>query len=418
MLLPGMFDRDPRRLPRHAFALVLAALVGCQNAPPPPSTPPASAPTTQAVTAGPTMPPTLEVIDPDRPATCAPCHAAVVAEFADSLHSRSHHANDPLYGALRALRTEKQGPHIPAACAVCHTPRDLTDHESPAAKAGVTCATCHQIEGAHPGEDRKGIRALAVGPERRFRGGRDVAEGASPAHGTGPAVPAIRDGVTLCLSCHGEEKNPAGVTTCSTGIEFAAKPGSDTCVSCHMKETPGPSGAVVTRPSHRSHRFAGPHLQHRTSGPGILDEALGITGRLEGEMLVARLENRTGHAFPTGFPGRMALLEIRALGADGTELARNIKAEPMKEHPEAVFNRGYVDAEGKPALAPFAAKMVRNNTLTPAEVREIRYPVPPGTARAELRLKFFLLAPNAAKMLGYEGPETKPVVLPPVIVSR
>jgi hypothetical protein len=403
-----------RGLPLALLLSTLAAQGGCQKKSNPEpardaALPPAASASAQAAQGA---------IDPDQPATCAPCHGAVVNEFRESLHSRAHHANDPLYGALRALRIEKQGPAIPGACANCHNSRDTADHESPAAKAGVTCATCHQIEGAHPGEGRKGIQALQVGPAGRFRGVHDIPDGASPVHGTGPAVPAIQDGVTLCLSCHGEEKNAAGVVTCSTGTEFAEARSSTTCVGCHMKETPGPSGAVVTRSSHRSHRFFGPHLQHRSTGPGILEDALAISGRIDGDRLIARLENRSGHSFPSGFPGRMALLEIRALAADGKELARNISSDPMKEHPEAVFNRGYVDADNKPVLAAFAARMVRDNRLKPAETREILFAIPPGTARAELRLTFFLIAPPAARMLSYQGPETRPIVLAPVLVSR
>jgi hypothetical protein len=134
--------------------------------------------------------------------------------------------------------------------------------------------------------------------------------------------------------------------------------------------------------------------------------------------MVATLVNKSAHAFPTGFPARMALLEVRALDATGKELARNITSDPMKEHPEAVFNRGFVDAEGKPALAPFAVKQVRDNRLKPAETREVSFAVPAQTTKVELRLKFFLLAPFAAKQLGYTGPETKPVVLEPVLVAR
>jgi hypothetical protein len=411
-----LFQRRTRPSSTHLWlAASLALLASCQKKDKPPSKDTAQSSSAQAASSAPRA--GVE-IDPDRPETCAPCHGAVVQEFNESLHSRAHHGKDRLYGALRTARIEKQGAPIPEACANCHTPRDTKDHESPAAQAGVTCATCHQIEGVHLEEGRKGVKALAVGPERRFRGVHDIAEGTSPAHGTGPAVPALQDGVTLCLACHGEEKNAAGVTTCSTGTEYAAAKASNTCVGCHMSETPGPSGAGVTRSSHRSHRFRGPHQQHRLAEPGILEEALAIGGRIEGDRLLARLENRTGHAFPTGFPGRMALLEIRALDGAGKELARNITADPMKEHPEAVFNRGYVDAEGKPSLAAFAAKQVRDNRLKPAETRELAFALPPSTARVELRLKFFLLAPPAARLLGYEGPETKPVVLKPVVVAR
>lgn len=395
--------------------LTFVFLAACRAVTPTPTTPVPPAPVKVNEVAA-ALAPGL-TLDPNDAATCEPCHAAVVGEWRESLHARAHHAKDPLYAAVRAARIEKQGPHIPNACAQCHNTRDPVDHESKAAQAGVTCATCHQLDGVHPGQ--KGLAALKVGPEKRFRGPHDVADGTAPLHASGPALEALKDGTTLCLACHGEEQNPAGVPTCTTGPEYVASKETKSCTSCHMKEVEGASGAVVTtRTTHRSHHFAGPHQQQRLGTPGMLEEAVGLTGRFEGEKVIAKLENRSAHGFPTGFPARMALLEVRALDASGKELARNITADPMKEHPEAVFNRGYVDAGGKPSLAPFAAKQVRDNRLKPAETREVSFAVPALTAKAELRIKFFLLAPFAAKQLDYTGPETKPVVLAPVVVVR
>lgn len=399
----------------RVLPLVLAAIAACRSVTPPPTTPVPPPPVKVNEVAA-ALAPGL-TLDPNDAATCEPCHAAVVGEWRESLHARAHHSKDPLYAAVRTARLEKQGPHIPNACAQCHSTRDPVDHESTAAQAGVTCATCHQLDGVRSGQ--KGLAALQVGAEKRFRGPHDVADGTAPLHASGPALEVLRDGTTLCLACHGEEQNPAGVPTCTTGPEYVASKETKSCTSCHMKEAPGASGAVVTtRTTHRSHHFAGPHQQQRLATPGMLEEAVGLTGRFEGEKVIAKLENRSAHGFPTGFPARMALLEVRALDASGRELARNITADPMKEHPEAVFNRGYVDAEGKPSLAPFAAKQVRDNRLKPAETREVSFAVPAQTAKAELRIKFFLLAPFAARQLNYTGPETKPVVLAPVLVVR
>lgn len=403
------------------LSLILVSLVvGCQTAAP-------------ATTASPTSnkPPPLAnpndvavalaegvTLDADDPSTCQRCHAQVVAEFEESLHRRAHHASDPLYAAMRTMRTAKQGDHIPAACANCHNPRDPKDHDSKAARAGVTCATCHQLEGVHTDGGVKGVAALQVGPEKLFRGPHDIGNGTSPLHANGPKLPALVDGSTLCLACHGEETNPAGVATCTTGPEYVASKDTRSCTSCHMPEVNGSSGPVTLRPTHRSHRFVGPHQQHRLGDGGVLDGAVKLTGRFDGDTVVAVLENTSPHGFPTGFPARMALLEVRALDGSGKELGKNVTADPMKEHPEAVFNRGYVDAEGKPSLAPFAAKQVRDNRLAGAEKREVKWKAPAQTAKAELRLKFFLVAPFAAKTMEYAGPETKPVVLAPVVVTR
>jgi hypothetical protein len=114
----------------------------------------------------------------------------------------------------------------------------------------------------------------------------------------------------------------------------------------------------------------------------------------------------------------MAVVVLRALGADGEEVGRNVTSDAMKEHPEAVLNQGFVGDDGKPALAAFATKKVRDTRLKPDEKREIRWTVPPKTDRVELRLRFFLVTPAMAKAIGHEGPESSPIELPPVVVKR
>jgi hypothetical protein len=263
-----------------------------------------------------------------------------------------------------------------------------------------------------------GARALMAGPEKAYRGPHDLSAGVAPLHGTGPALAALSEGKAVCLTCHGAQTNPAGVVTCSTGVEYLSAREPRGCTSCHMAEVAGASGVVSPRPTHRSHRFDGPAQAQHLGAPGLLAEAVTLTGRLEGERLVARLENRSAHAFPTGFPGRMAVLVLSATDAEGHEVARNVTTEPLKQHPEAVFNQGYLDAEGKPALAPFATKLARDTRLKPAEIREVTFPVPASAVKAQLQLRFLLVAPGAAKLLGLEGPETKPVTLPAVVVER
>lgn len=400
--------------PRRTLCLLVSitALAGCAKDR-------AAAPAREA----PAKPPPVEVnkvaaalakdltLDPDDALTCAPCHGAVVSEWQESLHARSHHGADPLYGALRALRLEKQGPHIPAGCARCHNPRDVNDHESKAAKAGVTCATCHQLDGVKHGGDLKGVQALEVGPEKRFRGPRDIPDGTAPLHATGPALPEIADGKTLCLACHAEEKNPHGVPTCTTGPEYAEGKETRSCAECHMPTVEGPSGAVTERKTHRSHGFFGPHQAQRRGEPGLMEKAVALQGRFEGGKLVVRVENLSAHAFPTGFPARMAVIDVRALDAAGKEVFKNITADPMKEHPEAVLNKGYADAEGKPALAAFATRLTRDNRLKPGEVRELTVAVPATAVRAELAVRFFLSPPPMLKQINYQGPDLKPLVI-------
>lgn len=344
----------------------------------------------------------------DDPQTCTPCHATVVAEWTESMHSRSHHDKDPIYAAMRTLRIGKEGEDIAEKCATCHHPRALTDVASDVALAGVSCATCHNLAEVKPGE--KGAAALVAGAEGVMRGPTDIAADSSPVHGTGGKLAAIADGKTLCLACHAEEKNKAGVPTCTTGVEMSEAKDDRTCVSCHMPPVATPAGAASPRESHASHAFLGPHRAWLQQDTSLLAGAVGLSARFDGADVVVQLENKSAHGFPSGFPARMAVVVIRGLDATGAEVWRNVKADPMAEHPEAVLNKVYVDAEGKPTLAPYATKLARDSRLTGGETREVRVAVPAEVARVEVALKYWLVAPPAAKALGVsELPEAKPV---------
>lgn len=357
-------------------------------------------------------------VDADDPETCVPCHGAVVGEWRESLHGRAHHALDPLYGAMRALRIANEGPGIAERCARCHTPRDTVDHESRVARTGVACATCHQLADVRLGEGRIGAHALVPADRPVFRGPHDLPAGRTAVHETGPALAPLRDGTTLCLACHAEERNAAGVPTCTTGIEHAVGGAERSCAACHMPVVDAPSGAVSTRPTHRSHRFEGPHLAHRRDDPGLLADGLAIAGRFDGARLVVTLDNRTGHGFPTGFPGRMAVVEVRGFDESGAEVYRNVRDDPVAEHAAAVLSRRYADAEGRPVLAPFASRLAADTRLAPRERRELVVAVPAAVRRAEIRLRFYLVGPLVARALGYAGPETIPLVGAPLPIVR
>lgn len=357
------------------------------------------------------------VVNLDDPQTCVSCHPAIVAEWQESMHSRAHHDLDPLYGAMRTFRMAKEGPALAQKCANCHDPRDVAAPDSPAGRSGVSCATCHDLAAVHA--DKRGAEALVRTPGGGFRGVHDLLPGASPVHATGPAQPALVDGRTVCLACHAQESNKAGLTTCETGLEMDKAHDARSCTSCHMPEIQAPNGPVSTRPTHRSHAFLGPHRAYLQKDAGILREAVTLAGRIDGERAVFTLENKSAHAFPTGFPARMAALVVRGLDASGAEVFRNIKEEPMKDHPEAVLNKVFHDAEGKPTLAAYGVKLARDSRLGPAEKREIAVPLPAGVVKVEATLKLWLIAGQAAKTLGVTGlPEAKPVDVVTVSAAR
>ncbi len=367
------------------LVLVVASAVGCGD-----DTSPATTPEPEAPAA---------VVDLDDPQSCASCHAAVVQEWERSMHARAHHTRDPIYAALRTLRMARQGPQVATQCGSCHHPLANDTPDAPLAAHGVSCRSCHGVAEMREG---RGHAALVFAEDRTLRGPHDLATDASPVHGTGPAATHLTDGKTLCLACHRDAQNPQGVVTCNTGNELAehADP-SATCTGCHMPEVSAPSGGVSTRSTHRSHAFVGPHAAWE-GDDAFLRGAVAMQARLEGEALVVTLENHAGHGFPSGYPGRLAVLQAIAKDASGAEVWRAWREEPS-EAPQAMLNQVYVDAEGQPTMPPFAASLARDSRLRPNETREVRFEVPSTAARVEVTLRFFLIPPKAAQTLGLAG---------------
>jgi len=356
----------------------------------------------------------------DDPQVCAACHGQVVAEWQQSMHSRAHADQDPLFAAMRSLRMDKQGAEVADKCAQCHTPRSPQAPDAAAGRVGVSCAACHTVTAVDPSQPARGAARLTFGDGSVLYGPHDLAENASPVHGTGPAPAHLTDGRTLCLACHGEMKNPKGAPTCTTGVELADHGEDASCTSCHMPQVDGPTGAgVVPRETHASHAFLGPHRAWLQDDTSFLAQAVAIEAVIEGDALVVTLVNQSGHAFPTGFPGRMAVVVASGTSAGGDTVWSVPGKSPMKDHPEAVLNKVYVDAEGAPILPPFADKLARDNRLKPAETRTLRFSLPSEVVSVDLKLVYHLLPPPAVAALGVQDTaEAVPKVVKQLTVSR
>ncbi len=346
----------------------------------------------------------------DDPSACEECHEAVVAEWRESMHARAHHNRDPIYAGVRALRLRKEGEAIAAACALCHTPRAGGDVDGDAAEVGVGCAACHNVTAVHSGTDEKGSRALVYAGGTLLVGPHDVEAGVEEAHATGAAPAHMRNPVQLCLACHAELKSPAGILICSTGPEAAAGKGlSVGCPTCHMARVKGASGVASERPDHASHAFAGPHRAWYQDDTSVFENAVKVEARLVEGAVEVVLENRTGHSFPTGFPGRMVVLQAIARDQNGAEVARAWTNDAMAERPEAVLNKVYVDAEGKPTLAPYGVELRRDTRLSPGEKRTLRIPTPGSAHAVAVSLVARLLPAPLADKIGIGGtPEAAP----------
>lgn len=301
-------------------------------------------------------------LDLDDPQSCATCHAPLVDEWHQSMHARAHASKDPVFAALRDLREKKQGPEVVAKCARCHTPRS-DDQDSAAARAGVSCAACHV-------EPDGGVGMVAEGSE-------------------------------LCLTCHEATTTPGGAAACTTGPEHAAM-GGVSCQSCHMPTVEGPGGTASDDPTHASHAFLGPHRAYLQDDRSFLAQAVAVSIAATSGGATVTLVNAAGHGFPTGFPGREAILSITVRSRDGA---------PVHTESHRLGKR-YVDAEGVPVPAAFATTLEADTRLRPAEQRGFDVAVPEGARRIEARLEYRLLPATLGTRLGLaDAPEAAPVLL-------
>jgi hypothetical protein len=392
-----MIGRESAALPN--VLCVLIALCGCDgDKTSPPST---GTPWTTTASAEPPA-------DPDKPETCARCHEAIVREYSESMHARAHHERDPIYAGVRKLRAKREGAEITKACANCHTPRDLVDADSSVAKMGVTCGSCHAVHEVKDGA--RGAAALQFNEGNLLLGPHDVAEGKTPAHATGAAPAHMKDGNHLCNACHKELHTPTGVAMCTTGMEHESIEGDETkrCVECHMPEEKGPSGSAVARTSHRSHRFLGPHRAWYQNDDSILKASVVMSAELAPGKLTVTLKNMSQHAVPTGFPGRMALLNVEGMRTGSSDVAYRSDDKPKG----AVMRKKYVDENGKPTLAPWAKELKSDTRLEPNEERQVVFDLPKDIVEARVQLIFRLLPPPLAKKLKLtSAPESKPKVV-------
>ena len=303
-------------------------------------------------------------IDVEDPQACVACHEPLVEEWAEAMHSRSHASRDPLFAAMKDLRTEKQGAEITAKCGRCHAPRSPAADDTDAARAGVSCAACHLTEDGSMG--------------------------------------LVAEGNALCATCHEATKTPSGVAACTTGPEHAAFGEQVLCSSCHMPVVDGSPtrGSDVT--THVSHAFLGPHRAWLQDDRAFLSQAVGLSLAFRGDTLVVELGNRTGHGFPTGFPGREAMLTVTLVDASGVALVEQTHR----------LGKRYTDDEGVAKPAAFATKLAEDTRLKPSEVRRYELAVPEGTTRADARVGYRLLPEKLAATLGLAGtPEAEAVYI-------
>lgn len=268
-------------------------------------------------------------------------------------------------------------------------------NEGVLARDGVSCTACHQIQAANLGQDSSFSGGFTFGATRTIYGPFPSPFATPMVNRTGftPAQGAHVQESALCGTCHtlvteavDEDGTPHGhlMGEQLTYLEwrrsaFTTEGGGATpasCQDCHLPDREADGGVVNTRLARRPegadfppvgprspfsrHTFVGANtllpkllragralLNPPATDPMLVEaEALaranlgGASARLslanvqrQGNRLTAsvRVENLTGHKFPTGYPSRRAFLEVRVLDAGGATL----------------LHLGRVDAEGR-----------------------------------------------------------------------
>jgi hypothetical protein len=320
-------------------------------------------------------------IDIDDTAQCEPCHADITREWRESMHAVAHRG-DPIYEGVLALRSKKEGAGLEEKCTPCHQPR--------AGKtAGVSCAACHNV--ASLAASGNGAKRFVPAAADLLLGPHELPADKTPVHQTGAAARHLADGASLCLACHDSLDNAAKISLCATGIEWrAGGPSAATCTSCHMPRAPGAATVATTRADHADHRFLGPARLYRSEDGKRPSGMVELT--IEGDPPIVKIKTFTSHAFPTGFPGRIAELSIRGFDSAGKEVWTS----------SAAFAKTFFDEANRPVMGPYGVSS-KDTRIEPAGERTFPVTSEHELVRIEAVLSERLLGPQLAKAIGLEG---------------
>ena len=240
-------------------------------------------------------------------AFCGNCHKAEYAAWSKSVHA--HAAEDPMVLFGVGIEQRLLGGQYSRLCAGCHDPVSArTGDVAFAAKRGVTCLGCHDV-------DRE-IRA----------GGNGDLQAASHDWTTDHKARALASLDKLrqpefCGGCHQQFVPGTGLVAIGTLDEYHASQyaGGRRCIDCHMPKENGvadhhfPGGNVYL-----GQMFGDDALVK--SQTANLSQAVSLQAqRVSGGVLVTVSNIGAGHGFPTGVTDiREPWVELQAKKADGS----------------------------------------------------------------------------------------------------
>ncbi|GIX07542.1 MAG: hypothetical protein KatS3mg115_1945 [Candidatus Poribacteria bacterium] len=231
--------------------------------------------------------------------TCGTCHRTIYLQWEQSRHAQAWRSETFRVASANYTRTE---------CLSCHAP-DLILRtglgNEPALRdevreAGVTCITCHQ----DPHADDWAMH----GPYEVDSPGHDSI--ANPAYQT----------AEVCASCHG---GLAEFDQYNSWKEGPYGQSEFPCQACHMEPR---KGWLADEYQEKPQRWYGDHSFPGAHVPEFVQMAAVLQARIEGNVLIAQVENQAGHLFPGG-AHRTAVLRVFAreqlLGEERFSYERN-----------------------------------------------------------------------------------------------
>lgn len=410
---------------RIVSAVALGALMAC-SAKDEPASPPADAGIDQG---------DLVFRDPE---TCRTCHAEHVRQWEGSMHAYA--ATDPIFHGIADVMTLDFGGELASAqfCTQCHSvpgvlrgetvlekgpggvPAIKTQGLSKVAQMGVSCDVCHSAARVTDSFNAN----IVFEPNGTIRGpfGNAVA---TPAH---PSIesPLHRSG-DLCAACHnvvlpgGPGRTVPLESTGNEWREWKSKGGKKECQDCHMPvRGKGPAAPGGPDRELHAHTFVGVDTalvdfpnkdEQRALVEKLLREAVALTAKKTDAGLEVALENKAGHAVPSGSTTeRRMWIEARVTDATGKVVLEtgmlDGNGDLMDGYPEhtsaptgdpalwwfgSVVTLTTVDAPKKLVAFPHQATEIDERLLRPMQTATHTYALPSlaaGEYNARVRLLY------------------------------